>query len=131
MDFDSFTKSGVAMGSGALLICNEDTCVVDLARVLLNFFKSESCGKCSPCRIGNQRAYEILTNISEGVASMQDLDTLANLSENLYQLSNCGLGQTAGSPLRDVLRYFRAEVEAHISLKVCPVGVCAMSGIRH
>jgi NADP-reducing hydrogenase subunit HndC len=128
MDFDSFNRTGVAMGSGALLICDDNTCVVDLARVLLNFFRNESCGKCSPCRIGNQRAYEILTNISAGVAPMSDLDVLTNLSENLYQLSNCGLGQTAGSPIRDVLRYFRAEVEAHILLKVCPVGVCSMSG---
>ncbi len=130
MDFDSFARTGVAMGSGALLICNEETCVVDLARVLLNFFRNESCGKCSPCRVGNQRAFQILTNISEGTAAIKDLDVLSNLAENLYQLSNCGLGQTAGSPLRDILRYFRAEVEAHILLKVCPTGVCAMSGKR-
>jgi NADP-reducing hydrogenase subunit HndC len=73
MDFDSFNKAGVALGSGALLICDEDTCVVDIAKVLLNFFRKESCGKCNPCRIGNQRAYEILTNISEGTGSLKDL----------------------------------------------------------
>lgn len=128
MDFDSFNKAGVALGSGALLICDEDTCVVDLARVLLNFFRKESCGKCTPCRIGNQRAFEILTNISEGTGSLQDLVVLMNLSDNLYQLSNCGLGQTAGAPIRDILNYFRAEVEAHIRLKVCPTGICPMSG---
>jgi NADP-reducing hydrogenase subunit HndC len=128
MDFDSFSKAGVALGSGALLICNEETCVVDLARVLLNFFRFESCGKCNPCRIGNQRAYQILTNISEGTGTMEDLDNLQNLSENLYQLSNCGLGQTAGTPIRDILNHFRAEVEAHVRLKVCPAGVCSMSG---
>ncbi|MDD5369702.1 MAG: NADH-quinone oxidoreductase subunit NuoF [Anaerolineaceae bacterium] len=128
MDYDSFSKAGVALGSGALLICNDETCVVDLAKVLLHFFRFESCGKCNPCRIGNQRAYEILTNISEGVANLKDLDDLAKISENLYQLSNCGLGQTAGTPIHDILQHFRAEVEAHIRLKVCPSGVCPMSG---
>ena len=128
MDFDSFNKAGVALGSGALLICDEDTCVVDLAKVLLNFFRKESCGKCNPCRIGNQRAYEILTNISEGTGTLNDLTDLMNLSDNLYQLSNCGLGQTAGAPIRDILNHYRAEVEAHIRLKVCPTGVCPMSG---
>lgn len=128
MDFDSFAKTGVALGSGALLICNEDTCVVDLAKVLLNFFRNEGCGKCNPCRIGTQRAYQILANISEGVGSLKDLDDLLMLSDNLYEMSNCGLGQTAGTPLRDILKYFRAEVEAHIRLKVCPTGVCPMSG---
>ncbi len=126
MDFDSFNKTGVALGSGALLICDEDTCVVDLARVLLNFFRKESCGKCNPCRIGSQRAYEILTLISEGQGTLKDLEVLQELSDNMNLLSNCGLGQTAGTPLRDILRYFRAEVEAHIRLGVCPAGVCPM-----
>ncbi|WP_322791419.1 NADH-quinone oxidoreductase subunit NuoF [Bellilinea sp.] len=126
MDFDSYAKAGVSLGSGALLICNEDTCVVDLAKVLLNFFRVESCGKCNPCRIGSQRAWEMLDKISKGQASLSDLDKLAELSENLYMLSNCGLGQTAGTPLRDILNYFRAEVEAHIRLKICPAGVCKM-----
>lgn len=130
MDFDSFTKAGVSLGSGALLICNDDTCVIDLTKVLLNFFRKESCGKCNPCRIGNQRAYEILTNISEGTGALKDLDDLMVLSENLYQLSNCGLGQTAGAPIRDILNHYRAEVEAHIRLKVCPTGICPMSGKR-
>ncbi len=130
MDFDSFAKAGVALGSGALLVCDEDTCVVDLAKNLLNFFRKESCGKCTPCRIGDQRAFDILTNISEGTAELHDLNDLINLSENLYQLSNCGLGQTAGAPIRDILTYFRAEVEAHIRLKVCPTGICPMSGKR-
>jgi NADP-reducing hydrogenase subunit HndC len=130
MDFDSFNNTGVALGSGALLICDQSTCVVDLAKVLMNFFRKESCGKCNPCRIGNQRAYEILTNISEGSATLQDLDDLKSISDNLFQMSNCGLGQTAGTPLRDILNYFRAEVEAHIRLKVCPSGICPMSGHR-
>ncbi|MBW6464993.1 MAG: NADH-quinone oxidoreductase subunit NuoF [Brevefilum sp.] len=128
MDFDSFSKAGVSLGSGALLIGDENVCVVDLAKVLLNFFRFESCGKCNPCRIGNQRAYGTLVNISEGVGTLKDLDDLLMLSQQLYDLSNCGLGQTAGSPLFDILAHFRAEVEAHVKLKVCPTGVCPMSG---
>ena len=128
MDFDSFQKAGVSLGSGALLIGNEDVCVVDLAKVLLNFFRQESCGKCNPCRIGNKRSYESLANIAEGVGTMQDLEDMQMMSEQLIQLSNCGLGQTAGSPLHDILSHFRAEVEAHIKLKVCPAGICPMSG---
>lgn len=126
MDFDSFSRAGVSLGSGALLIGDEDTCVVDLARVLINFFRQECCGKCTPCRIGTQRAYEILTNLAEGTANLSDLDYLQKLSESLTQYSNCGLGQTAAVPIRDILRYFRAEVEAHVRLKVCPAGVCLM-----
>jgi NADP-reducing hydrogenase subunit HndC len=128
MDFDSFGKAGVALGSGALLICDEDTCVVDLAKVLLNFFRNESCGKCGPCRIGTGRAYQILDNISEGIASLSDLKDLEMVADGLVQLSNCGLGQTAAVPIRDILRNFRAEVEAHIKLRVCPAGACAMTG---
>ncbi len=126
MDFDAYNKAGVSLGSGALLICDEETCVVDLAKVLLNFFRKESCGKCSPCRIGTQRSYEILDAISHGEGKLEDLDTLLHLADNMFAISNCGLGQTAGTPIRDILKYFRAEVEAHIRLHVCPVGVCKM-----
>ncbi len=131
MDYDSFSKAGVSLGSGALLICDDNNCVVDLAKVLQNFFRVESCSKCNPCRIGNERAYKILNNISEGTGTMNDLEDLAMISTNLAELSNCGLGQTAGTPIRDVLDHFRAEVEAHIKLKVCPTGVCPMSGKRN
>jgi NADP-reducing hydrogenase subunit HndC len=130
MDYDSYSKAGVSLGSGALLICDEETCVVDLARVLMNFFAVESCGKCTPCRVGGKRARQILSNIAEGTGSLEDLDALDHIAENLTAISNCGLGQTAAVPIRDVLRHFRAEVEAHINLKVCPAGVCAMSGRR-
>jgi len=130
MDFDSFQNAGVSLGSGALLICDENTCVVDLAKVLQNFFRKESCSKCNPCRIGNERAYQILENISQGTGTMQDLDDLALISKNMTEMSNCGLGQTAGTPVRDILNHFRAEVEAHVRLKVCPSGVCPMSGKR-
>ncbi len=126
MDFDAFSRAGVSLGSGAMLICDEDVCVVDLARQLINFFRKESCGKCTPCRMGTERAYQIITGITEGRGEMKQLDEILLLAENLYQLSNCGLGQTAGTPLKDILTHFRAEVEAHIRLKVCPTGVCPM-----
>ena len=126
MDFDSFSKTGVALGSGALLICSDETCVVDLAKVLLNFFEVESCGKCTPCRIGTKRAHDILIGITEGKGSLENLDELLSLGKAMLDLSNCGLGQTAGTPLKDMLTYFRAEVEAHIRLGVCPTGICPM-----
>jgi len=100
MDFESFNKAGVSLGSGALLICDEDTCVVDLTRVLLKFFKNESCGKCGPCRIGTERAYQLLTNLSEGIGTLHDLADLEMIANGLTQLSNCGLGQTAAVPIR-------------------------------
>jgi NADP-reducing hydrogenase subunit HndC len=128
MDFDSFARAGVSLGSGALLICDEDTCVVDLTRVLLNFFRHESCGKCTPCRVGTQRAYQILTMLSEGTATQSDLADLQMLAENLTAFSHCGLGQTAPVPIRDMFKHFRAEVDAHVHLKVCPAGACSMSG---
>lgn len=126
MDFDSYNRAGVSLGSGALLICDEDTCVVDLAKVLLNFFRRESCGKCTPCRVGTERSHMLLDRISKGQGALKDLDELISLSDNMYNLSNCGLGQTAGTPVRDILKYFRAEVEAHIRLGVCPSGICPM-----
>ncbi len=126
MDFESFQKAGVSLGSGALLVCDEDTCVIDLAKVLLNFFKNESCGKCTPCRIGTYQAYQLLDKISQGDGTQDDLARLQLLADSLTTLSNCGLGQTASVPIRDILKHFRAEVDAHINLKVCPAGVCPM-----
>ncbi len=129
MDFESFRKAGVSLGSGALLICDERTCVVDLAKVLLQFFRFECCGKCIPCRVGTQRSYEILQRITEGAGTLADLDELVYLGENMEKMSNCGLGQTASVATRDILRHFRAEVEAHIRLGICPAGVCAMDKV--
>jgi len=103
MDFESFRKAGVSLGSGALLICDENTCAVDLARVLLQFFRFESCGKCTPCRVGTQRCYEILTGIAEGRGQLSDLDRLYELGNEMERAANCGLGQTAFVPIRDTL----------------------------
>jgi NADP-reducing hydrogenase subunit HndC len=126
MDFESFRKAGVSLGSGALLICDQNTCVVDLVKVLLQFFRFESCGKCTPCRIGTQRAYEIVENISEGEGKLEELDYLLNLASEMERASNCGLGQTAAVPVRDMLKHFRTEVEAHINDRICPTQVCSM-----
>ena len=127
MDFESFRKAGVSLGSGALLICDQHTCIVDLVKVLLQFFRFESCGKCTPCRVGTQRSYEIVDRISKGQGKMEDLDTLQNLIAEMERASNCGLGQTATVPIRDMLKHFRTEVEAHIQLGSCPNGVCEMN----
>jgi NADP-reducing hydrogenase subunit HndC len=129
MDFESFRRAGVSLGSGALLICDENTCVVDLARVLMQFFRFESCGKCTPCRIGTQRSYEVLERLANGSAALNELDELLVMGEQMEQISNCGLGQTASVAIRDILKHFRAEVEAHIRLGVCPTGVCPMDKV--
>jgi len=126
MDFESYRKAGVSLGSGALLICNDSVCIVDLAIVLTNFFRVECCGKCTPCRIGTKRAHDLLIGISKGQGKMEDLAELENLGHDLIALSNCGLGQTAGTPLKDMFNYFRAEVEAHVKLGICPCGICQM-----
>ncbi len=127
MDFESYRKAGVSLGSGALLICNDETCVVDLVKTLLQFFRFESCGKCTPCRIGTQRNFDIVKAITEGQATLEDLGSLNPIIEQMERLSNCGLGQTASTPIKDMLKHFRTEVEAHIRLGVCPTGVCAMT----
>lgn len=127
MDFDSYRKVGVALGSGALLICNDSNCIVDSVRVLARFFQEECCGKCVPCRVGTDQVWKILTNISEGRGTMEDIAHLEWLSKGLEDFSNCGLGQTAGTPIKNMLDHFRAELEAHIKLGVCPTGVCPMS----
>lgn len=126
MDFDSYKKAGLSLGSGALLICDEDNCIVDIVKVLTNFFCVESCGKCTPCRIGTKRMYDLLTGITKGAGKLEDLEVLNSLSISLFDLSNCGLGQSAGTPVHDMIAYFKTEVEAHIKLGVCPAGICPM-----
>jgi NADH:ubiquinone oxidoreductase subunit F (NADH-binding) len=126
MDFESFRKAGVSLGSGALLICDQNTCIVDLAKVLLQFFRFESCGKCTPCRIGTQWLYEAVERITQGQGKLEDLDKMLSIGQEMERASNCGLGQTASVPIRDMLKHFRTEVEAHIRLASCPTGVCEM-----
>ncbi len=131
MDFDSYRKAGVSLGSGALLICNEETCVVDLACALLDFFRRESCGKCTPCRVGTQRAWRLLARLARGQGSPDDLQELRYVADTMAQLSHCGLGHTAAVPLKGILEHYRAEVEAHARLKVCPAGICPMQTRFH
>mgnify|MGYP001071931564 CR=1 FL=1 len=106
MDFDSFAKAGVALGSGALLICDSDTCVIDLAKVLLNFFRKESCGKCTPCRVGTHRAHEILDGMVRGGGQPGNVEELRQLAEVMFDSSFCGLGQSVPIPMRSALGNF-------------------------
>lgn len=124
MDFDSMSKYHLSLGSGALLICDERTCIVDLIKVLLNFFKVESCGKCAPCRIGTKQLYDTFARIAGGTGTMQGLNRAVSLGEQLTKMCFCGLGQTAPAPVVSGLRYFRAEIEAHIKEHYCEANVC-------
>jgi NADP-reducing hydrogenase subunit HndC len=124
MDFESWRTAGASLGSGALLICDEKTCVVDLAKVLLQFFRFECCAKCTPCRTGTQRIYTIIKEISDGRGTLESLDELQAFGQDMELLSNCGLGQTASVAVRDILKHFRPEVEEHVRDHVCHAGVC-------
>ncbi|MBR6680475.1 MAG: NADH-quinone oxidoreductase subunit NuoF [Clostridia bacterium] len=124
IDYDNLLAIGSMMGSGGLIVMDEDTCMVDLARFFLDFTVDESCGKCTPCRIGTRRLLEILDKIIAGNGEMEDLDRLEELSNYIKSASLCGLGQTAPNPVLSTLRYFRDEYIAHIVDKKCPAGVC-------
>ena len=124
VDYDRLTEVGSMMGSGGMIVMDEDTCMVDVARYFINFLMEESCGKCVPCREGLLRMGEILTDITEGRGKMEDLDLIQDLSELLRDASLCGLGQTAPNPVMSTLKYFRDEYEAHIKDHKCPAGVC-------
>ncbi len=124
IDYDSLMEIGSMMGSGGLIVMDEDNCMVDIAKFFLEFTVDESCGKCTPCRIGTKRLLEILTKITEGKGTMEDLDRLEELAESIKAGSLCGLGQTAPNPVLSTLRYFKDEYIAHVRDKVCPAGVC-------
>ena len=124
IDYDTLTRLGSMMGSGGLIVMDEDTCMVDLAKFFLEFTVDESCGKCNPCRIGTKRMLEILTRITEGKGTPEDIDKLEILARNIKAASLCGLGQSAPNPVLSTLRYFRDEYMAHVIEKKCPAGVC-------
>ncbi|MDD4315810.1 MAG: NADH-quinone oxidoreductase subunit NuoF [Clostridia bacterium] len=124
MDYDNLISIGSMMGSGGLIVMDEDNCMVDIAKFFLEFTQEESCGKCTPCRIGTKRLLEYLEKITEGKATMQDLDDMEKLCYYIKDNSLCGLGQTAPNPVLSTLRYFRDEYEAHVKEKRCPAGVC-------
>lgn len=124
IDYDSLVHLGTIMGSGGLIVMDEDTCMVDIARFFLDFVQDESCGKCVPCRIGTKRMLEILDRIKAGQGQQGDVEILQELAETCRQTSTCGLGQTAGNPVMSTIRYFRNEYEEHINEKYCRAGVC-------
>ena len=124
IDYDNLIAIGSMMGSGGLIVMDEDNCMVDIAKFFLEFTVDESCGKCSPCRIGTRRLLEILERITKGQGEMADIDKLIELSNHIKQNSLCGLGQTAPNPVLSTLNYFRDEYIAHIKDKTCPSKVC-------
>ena len=124
VDFDELDKAGSMMGSGGMIIMDENTCMVDIAKYFVNFLESESCGKCLPCREGLKRMSQILTDITEGRGKEGDIELLERLSATLIDTSLCALGSTAPNPVLTTLRYFRDEYEAHIKDRRCPAGVC-------
>ncbi len=124
IDYDSINETGAIMGSGGLVVMDDKTCMVDVARYFLSFTQKESCGKCTFCRIGTKRMLEILTRITEGKGVPEDLDKLEELAHHVQKTSLCGLGQLAPNPVLTTLKYFREEYEAHIFDKKCPAGVC-------
>jgi NADH-quinone oxidoreductase subunit F len=124
IDYESLTAVGSIMGSGGMIVVDDATCIVDLARFFLNFVQSESCGKCVPCRVGTRRMLEILVRITQGEGCEDDLQALERLGRVIKDSSLCGLGQTGPNPVLSTLRYFRDEYLAHIRDRRCPAGVC-------
>lgn len=124
IDYDSLLELKSMMGSGGMIVMDEDTCMVDIAKFYLEFTVDESCGKCPPCRIGTKRMLEILTRITEGKGTLEDLDDLEYLAKNIQKGALCGLGQTAPNPVLSTLKYFKDEYIAHVTEKKCPAGVC-------
>jgi NADH:ubiquinone oxidoreductase subunit F (NADH-binding) len=124
VDYERLSQAGSIMGSGGMVVMDEETCMVDIARFFVEFIQEESCGKCVPCRVGTRRMLEILTRICEGNGRPDDIELLEQLSIEIRQDSLCGLGQGAPNPVVSTLKHFRKEYEAHINDKVCPAKVC-------
>jgi NADH:ubiquinone oxidoreductase subunit F (NADH-binding) len=124
VDYESLTQAGSIMGSGGMIVMDENTCMVDVARYFLNFLQDESCGKCVSCREGTQRMWEIVKEITEGNGKDGDIELLEELAQAVKDASLCGLGQTAANPILSTIRYFRHEYEEHIYKKKCSAGVC-------
>ncbi|KYO64796.1 NADH-quinone oxidoreductase subunit NuoF [Thermovenabulum gondwanense] len=124
IEYDTLTQAGSMMGSGGMIVMDEDNCMVDIAKFFLTFTQDESCGKCPPCRIGTKRMLEILERITNGEGKEGDIELLENLAKSIKDSALCGLGQTAPNPVLSTLRYFRDEYEAHIKEKRCPAGAC-------
>ena len=125
VDYESIVKVGAIMGSGGMIVMNDRTCMVDMARFFMDFIQDESCGKCTPCREGTRRMLEIVERITHGEGKPEDLDTLEELSVIIRDSALCGLGQTGPNPVLSTLQYFRDEYEAHIYDRKCPAKRCA------
>jgi len=128
VDYESLTKLGSIMGSGGMVVMDETSCIVDVAKFFIEFCMSESCGKCIPCRVGVTQMHDLLCKITDGAATMDDLALLEELCDVVRNTSLCGLGQTAPNPILSTLQYFRDEYIAHIEKKACPAGICKISG---
>ncbi len=128
IDFDSLTSIGAMMGSGGLVVMDEDDCMVEIARFFLSFTQRESCGKCPPCRIGTYQMLEVLNRIVEGKGRPADIELLEGMGNEIKATALCGLGQSAPNPVLTTIRYFRNEYEAHIHDNYCPAGVCPALG---
>jgi NADH:ubiquinone oxidoreductase subunit F (NADH-binding)/NAD-dependent dihydropyrimidine dehydrogenase PreA subunit len=124
VDFDELTKAGSMMGSGGMIVMDENTCMVDTAKYFLNFLKEESCGKCVPCREGIERMYEILDDITKGRGREGDIELLEEMASAISDTALCALGSTSANPVLSTIKYFREEYIAHIRDKKCPAGVC-------
>jgi ferredoxin len=124
VDYEELAKAGAIMGSGGLIVMDEDTCMVDVARYFVSFLEEESCGKCTPCREGVKRMREILTDICEARGEPGDIERLEELAYAVKEASLCGLGKTAPNPVLTTIRYFRDEYESHVVHKRCPAKVC-------
>jgi NADH-quinone oxidoreductase subunit F len=124
LDFDSLKKVGAMIGSGGLVVMNDKSCMVEVARFFMNFTQNESCGKCVPCREGTKRMLELLTDITEGRGTMEHIELLEKLADTISATALCGLGKTAASPVISTLKYFREEYIAHVVDKKCPAGQC-------
>jgi bidirectional [NiFe] hydrogenase diaphorase subunit len=128
VDYESLTKVGSIMGSGGMIVMDDNSCMVDVARFFMEFCMTESCGKCVPCRVGTVHMYNLLSSIAEARATGKDLALLEEMCGMVRDTSLCGLGQTAPNPVFSTLRYFRDEYLAHIDGKTCPAGVCQSPG---
>jgi NADH:ubiquinone oxidoreductase subunit F (NADH-binding) len=126
LDFKSLAAAGSMLGSGAIVVCDDRTCMLDMALNSVRFFRNESCGKCVPCRVGSQKMTDLLTRWTDGTRTdwAADLELMRQLSEAMRLTSICGLGQILPAPIESVLKHFREEVEAHLTRHECPAGVC-------
>jgi NADH:ubiquinone oxidoreductase subunit F (NADH-binding) len=129
LDFDSLSKVGSMLGSGAMLALSEEACMLDMALNAVRFFRNESCGKCVPCRVGSAKMVDVLTEIARGQGRREHLEMIDDLSHALMQASICGLGQVVPMPIRSVLTHFRAEVDDHLLHKRCAANVCPVRGV--